>query len=172
VTVAFFTVRPDSVHLYRLSNVLGRDVTHRFNFESLAVANLAPHGFGDTDATGFGQRSEADGDIDAVAADLRAIDNNLAMIDTNSAILLPVNRDTNVPLDHQGLNLDRKVDGFIDNGNFENETSTGSANQPCAAARADREARFAMLFLYCKSPSLVGLEQTGKIGRFYGNNGG
>jgi hypothetical protein len=57
--------------------------TERVVTEIRLVLDLLVDGLGDANRTGFGERLEPGGDVDAVAKDVVPIDNDVAQIDTD-----------------------------------------------------------------------------------------
>ncbi len=78
--------RPHPVSQDRFADVLERLLAEKFEGDRQLVADRSPHRIGHADAAGFGQAFEAVGDVDVVAEDLVAIDDDLAEVDADAKL--------------------------------------------------------------------------------------
>jgi hypothetical protein len=73
------------------------------------VAHVVVNRVGDEYPAGIGQGLDPRGNVDAVAIKVVALDDDIAEIDADAQLDAVVRRDTDVPLGHRLLHLDRKT---------------------------------------------------------------
>ena len=107
-----------------------RDVLHRLLAEigkgqRELVADLVVRRARDADAAGLAQRFEAGGDVDAVAENVVAVDDDVADIDADPEHDPLVVRNLRVAPGHLALNIDRAGDRIDDTGEFDQHAVAG-----------------------------------------------
>ena len=109
----------------RAGDVLDALRPHVLEAEIELVAHLVAHDAADIDPAGVGQRLDARGDVDAVAVDVVAVDDDVADIDADAEFAAPILRHLGVALAHAALDIDGAAHCIDDAGEFDEETVPG-----------------------------------------------
>ena len=91
-------VRFDAVDAHRPGDVLDALLAEVLEAEIELVAHLVAHDAADADAAGLGERFEAGSDVDAVAENVVAVDDDVAEIDADAKLDAPVGGHVGVAL--------------------------------------------------------------------------
>ncbi len=111
---------------------------------------------GDGHAAGGGDRLEADGDVDTVPEHLVLVGHHIAHVDAKTELHDPIGGQLVVPLRHQHLHPDRRLDRAHDARKFQQETVAGVLHQPAAVIENDRIDRASMRLERGMGAGLVG----------------
>ena len=95
----------DSVYLDGTGDVLDLLRTEILECKTQLVEHLIAHHATCADSARLGQRLEPRGDIDAVAKDVVAIDDDVADVDADTKIDPLLGRDTGIAFSHASLNV-------------------------------------------------------------------
>jgi hypothetical protein len=90
------------------------------------------HHAADADATRLRQGFEASGDVDPVAKDVVAIDDDVAEIDADTEFNAPFRRHTGIPLGDLPLHVDRTAHGVDDAGELNQKPVAGCFDDAAA----------------------------------------
>ena len=110
---------------------------------------------GDTDAAGIGERFQARGDVDAIAVDVVAIDDNVAEVDANPE------DDAVFRLDG-ALDVERTADRVDDTSELDEGAIADQLDHPAPVARDRRiEDAFPVALQGAERPGLIGTDHAG-----------
>ncbi len=105
----------------RADDVLDLPVAQILEGEAQLVLHVIAHGARDANAAGLGQSLQPRGDVDAVAEDILAVDDDVAEIDADAQVDAAIRRQVGVALGHAALNLDGAAHGIDDAGEFDEQ---------------------------------------------------
>ena len=101
------------------------------------VADLFVRRAGERDAAGLGQRLQAGGDVDAVAVDVVAVDDDVAQVDAYAEVHPFVIGQARVALGHHPLHLDGTGDRVDDAREFQQQAVAGGLDDAAAVGLDD-----------------------------------
>ena len=130
-------VRPDAEGAHRSRDVLDAPFAHVLEAQGEPVTDVVADRPGDHDAAGLGQGFEAGRDIDAVAEDVAAFDDDVADVDADPKDDVPLGRQAGVARLGAALDLEPATHRLNDARELGEEAVAGLLNER-AAARADR----------------------------------
>src|SRR6476660_9243019 len=107
------TIEPDAIGLYRFCNVLDLVLAHRLDPNGKVVAQMIDDGSRHADAARLGKLFEASRDVHTLAVAVRALDNDIAKIDSDADLDAFICRQPAIALCHVPLNRHRAF-GRID----------------------------------------------------------
>jgi hypothetical protein len=96
-----------------------------FEDKGQPVAHLIMSRVGDEHPAGIGEGLDPRGDVDAVAIEIVALDDDVAEIDADAQLDAVVSPDARVPFGHRLLHLDRTAHRINDTGKFDQHAVTG-----------------------------------------------
>ena len=99
----------NAIDPHRLADVLNRLRAHVGELDLDLAGHVIEHGAGHADAAGRGQDLQARGDVDAVAVDVGALDDDVAQVDADAQPDTPLVRQLGLARRHGALNLDGAV---------------------------------------------------------------
>jgi hypothetical protein len=105
----------------RPGDVLHPLIAHVLEREAQLVLDVVAHGARNADAAGFGQRLEPRRDVDAIAVDIVAVDDDVAEIDPDAEIDAAILAQAGVALGHAALNFDGAAHRVDDAGELDEQ---------------------------------------------------
>jgi hypothetical protein len=105
-------MRGDAEDVYRPGDILDLPLAHVLEGQLELVADLIVYSPAHTDSIGFGEAFESCSDVDAIAANIIAVDDNVADIDTHAELDAPISWKLGVPLDRATLHFNRAAHGI------------------------------------------------------------
>jgi len=103
----------------RAGDIFDLPVAQILEGEAQLVLHVIAHGARDANPAGLGQTLQPRGNVDAVAEDILAIDDDVAEIDADAEVDAAIGRQVGVTLGHRALDLDGAAHGIDDAGEFD-----------------------------------------------------
>ena len=156
----------------RLGDILDAMVAERAVIEIELVPDLVVHGLRDADGAGLGERLEPGGDVDAVAKDVVAVDDDVAEIDADPQLETALGRDRGVDRARGALHLDSATQRVDDARKIRQQAVACRADDPPAMRRDQRVDGAAELAERLMRAGLILAHQSAETDHIRMQNGG